>query len=305
MICSICHKEIKPGEFFVKCSRCNAVSHSSCWVKNSGCSTPGCEGAPTKQFRCSSDREIQKINTGTGSSRYNPKNIKINRCPVCKKIVLNGEPSEQCPTCSTLYHRECWEKSGGCILNCTESLAISRGEAKTCPYCMMTLRPNDHIKVCPKCGIPHHMDCWEENGGCTTYGCDCKAGQEHSETSIQPANAIMTCPYCQTVIHPNDRVVYCEKCGIPHHEACWAENHGCTTYGCTGDRGTGSVPNSSTEFSSGGNANISIDPNLPPRQNQYGQPPQNKECCSNGCNACFIILLAFMIINFLIGGCCL
>lgn len=25
--------------------------------------------------------------------------------------------------------------------------------------------------VCPACNIPHHAECWRENGGCTTYGC--------------------------------------------------------------------------------------------------------------------------------------
>ena len=27
------------------------------------------------------------------------------------------------------------------------------------------------MRVCPECGIPHHAECWEENGGCTTFGC--------------------------------------------------------------------------------------------------------------------------------------
>ena len=24
---------------------------------------------------------------------------------------------------------------------------------------------------CPACKVPHHQECWEENGGCTTFGC--------------------------------------------------------------------------------------------------------------------------------------
>jgi len=27
------------------------------------------------------------------------------------------------------------------------------------------------MTVCPECGIPHHTDCWNENGGCTVWGC--------------------------------------------------------------------------------------------------------------------------------------
>lgn len=25
--------------------------------------------------------------------------------------------------------------------------------------------------VCTECSTPHHKECWEENGGCTTFGC--------------------------------------------------------------------------------------------------------------------------------------
>jgi len=27
------------------------------------------------------------------------------------------------------------------------------------------------VHVCPACDVPHHAECWNENGGCTTYGC--------------------------------------------------------------------------------------------------------------------------------------
>ncbi|MFP3903147.1 MAG: RING finger protein [Armatimonadota bacterium] len=42
---------------------------------------------------------------------------------------------------------------------------------KTCPFCRFPIKPGENIVVCPECGVPHHADCWEENGGCTTYGC--------------------------------------------------------------------------------------------------------------------------------------
>jgi len=43
-----------------------------------------------------------------------------------------------------------------------------------------------------------------------------------------------TCPYCQTPIKPGEQFVLCSMCGIPHHQQCWNENRGCTTFGCTG-----------------------------------------------------------------------
>jgi Zn finger protein HypA/HybF involved in hydrogenase expression len=41
-----------------------------------------------------------------------------------------------------------------------------------CPYCQTRIKRGELIKVCPFCGLPHHWECWRENGGCTTYGCE-------------------------------------------------------------------------------------------------------------------------------------
>lgn len=40
------------------------------------------------------------------------------------------------------------------------------------------------------------------------------------------------CPYCRTGIEHGEPVSYCNSCGTPHHEACYAENGGCTVFGC-------------------------------------------------------------------------
>lgn len=44
--------------------------------------------------------------------------------------------------------------------------------ALACPFCRVTLEEKEgEIKICPGCGTPHHADCFEENGGCTVFGC--------------------------------------------------------------------------------------------------------------------------------------
>ena len=43
------------------------------------------------------------------------------------------------------------------------------------------------------------------------------------------------CPYCQIPITSSDNVRICPLCQMPHHDECWRENGGCTTFGCTGD----------------------------------------------------------------------
>ena len=42
------------------------------------------------------------------------------------------------------------------------------------------------------------------------------------------------CPYCKTGFTPEDEVVVCSQCEMPHHKECWIENQGCTTFGCMG-----------------------------------------------------------------------
>ena len=41
------------------------------------------------------------------------------------------------------------------------------------------------------------------------------------------------CPFCKMEIKEGDAVKVCPSCDIPHHEACWEENKGCTTSGCS------------------------------------------------------------------------
>lgn len=41
-----------------------------------------------------------------------------------------------------------------------------------CPYCRMPFDEQGPAKIyCTACGVPHHEDCYQENGGCTVFGC--------------------------------------------------------------------------------------------------------------------------------------
>lgn len=42
------------------------------------------------------------------------------------------------------------------------------------------------------------------------------------------------CPFCKTEFKPEDTIVVCSDCDMPHHKDCWIENQGCTTFGCLG-----------------------------------------------------------------------
>lgn len=76
---------------------------------------------------------------------------------------------------------------------------------KICPYCKAEIKGGDEVMVCPECGIPHHAACWNENGGCTTFGCK---EQHYEERHTYPADV---CSNCGTPLR--DGQVFCPKCG--------------------------------------------------------------------------------------------
>lgn len=42
---------------------------------------------------------------------------------------------------------------------------------RTCPYDQAVIKPGQEVVVCSQCGVAHHKECWEANGGCTSVGC--------------------------------------------------------------------------------------------------------------------------------------
>ncbi len=93
---------------------------------------------------------------------------------------------------------------------------------KICPFCKTEITEADAVKVCPACGIPHHEGCWEENHGCTTFGCS----EQHYEP--QHTNPTAVCSNCGSPL--GDGQAFCPSCGAPKNapkknvcENCGAE----------------------------------------------------------------------------------
>ena len=78
---------------------------------------------------------------------------------------------------------------------------------KICPFCKTEITEADAVKVCPACGIPHHEGCWNENHGCTTFGCS----EQHYEA--QHTNPTDVCTNCGSPL--GDGQAFCPKCGTP------------------------------------------------------------------------------------------
>lgn len=79
-----------------------------------------------------------------------------------------------------------------------------------CPYCRMPFDEASPPRIfCTACGMPHHEDCYQENGGCTVFGCkrapadDPKLQVSQSDLSavsvpIQPYAPVQYAPAVQT-----------------------------------------------------------------------------------------------------------
>jgi Prokaryotic RING finger family 1/TM2 domain len=50
--------------------------------------------------------------------------------------------------------------------------------ATLCPYCQGPISDTEESIVCSGCETPHHKDCYEENNGCTVFGCQCAPPEE-------------------------------------------------------------------------------------------------------------------------------
>lgn len=94
-----------------------------------------------------------------------------------------------------------------------------------CPYCQSNIKSDNEVQYCKECGTPHHKECWDENGGCTTYGCGqnpvtdknlVNVGnltiEQINELDLQTLSAVDNyCIFCGGKIETDS--IYCKHCG--------------------------------------------------------------------------------------------
>jgi len=82
---------------------------------------------------------------------------------------------------------------------------------KICPFCQSGIAAEDRVAACALCAIPHHLECWHENGGCTTFGCEA-APMPLAEAPAGGWAGARVCPYCSGLV---DRATgRCARCGV-------------------------------------------------------------------------------------------
>lgn len=79
-------------------------------------------------------------------------------------------------------------------------------EGKICPFCKTEFQPDDEIVLCSECDMPHHKECWAENQGCTTFGCQ---GTIKAPEDAAPSAA------ARPMAFGSGGRVYCTRCGAP------------------------------------------------------------------------------------------
>ena len=82
---------------------------------------------------------------------------------------------------------------------------------KICPVCKREIRSFEKVTVCSECGIPHHQKCWEENSGCSTFGCGQQGSYKKPVTATLSKEGEMKCPKCGALLDDDSR--FCVNCG--------------------------------------------------------------------------------------------
>src|SRR6478609_9175161 len=84
--------------------------------------------------------------------------------------------------------------------------------AAVCPYCRMPFDEASPPQIfCTACGMPHHEDCYRENGGCTVFGCKCAPADDpklqvsQSDLSAIPVVAQPYAPVPQPYVAPQSQ----------------------------------------------------------------------------------------------------
>jgi len=108
-------------------------------------------------------------------------------CPGCKRVLTVPRP------------RAAGEPAAA-------SAAPGAAVGSTCTICQTTIGSSEPTVTCPECRLGYHAGCWQENGGCATYGCPAApktvkaAAQTGAEAARQGWGDAKKCPFCGETI---------------------------------------------------------------------------------------------------------
>ena len=188
----------------VLCPRCRA----SLRVPEPGGGEPAVQPGPAP-----APPEPAAPSTETSASRTRlPKSRRRGRLPHTDRIVLDAEDLAEpargraTPGALSLNHADLDLTAEPRRPKFSDGLAHV---GKVCPFCQSGIAAEDRVAACALCGIPHHLECWHENGGCTTFGCEAAPMPLMARAGM--AGSAWRCPYCGGAVDPAAR--RCGHCG--------------------------------------------------------------------------------------------
>lgn len=78
-------------------------------------------------------------------------------------------------------------------------------KVEICPVCGLSIEESDITKVCPSCGVTHHITCWDRNKGCSTFACP------DGPKPLVARTGYVLCKACGTECIVGKK--FCSKCG--------------------------------------------------------------------------------------------
>lgn len=95
-----------------------------------------------------------------------------------------------------------------------EQVPAARFAGQVCSICQSAIGAGEVACRCPQCRSPYHRECWEEVGGCATYGCrltpDAKGPSQTSQAPTSAWGDTKSCPSCRNQIQAG--AIKCRHC---------------------------------------------------------------------------------------------